>query len=145
MKSISEFRNEEGLLWEIPKIKDLLKSNLEAVVKEYDITFVQWAILSRIYKNKGCNQKTLANMSYRDGATITRILNFLETREFVKREASSKDKREFLIYLTPKGEEVYKNVESVIFDYNNKLESLFDDDELKILNSSLKKLFLYLE
>lgn len=145
MEDAFKFKNEKGITWLIPKVNHLMKSQMEDILKEYDLSLVQWVTLSRIHRIEGCNQKQLAEVSLRNGAAITRTLNSLEDKELVKRKSSPNDKREFRIYLTKKGDQLHKRSEKLLLNYNNEFDSIFTDSEFKKFNSLLNKLFSHLK
>ncbi|MGD8189923.1 MarR family winged helix-turn-helix transcriptional regulator [Brevibacillus ginsengisoli] len=76
---------------------------LNVRLKEYDITPEQWSVLYRLSKQDGINQKEIARRSAKDQPTITRILDALEKKGFVKKQLCPNDRRAFRIYLTDKG------------------------------------------
>lgn len=138
-------RDESSIIWLIPKVRHLLRKSLQDRLINYDLSWVQWTTLSRIYRTEGCNQKKLAEMSIRNGAAITRTLNILESKELVKRENSVNDRREFLIYLTDKGYELYKETEVVMFKCIQEIKSSFNENELDQLEYLVNKLISILE
>jgi DNA-binding MarR family transcriptional regulator len=137
--------DESSIIWLIPKVRHLLRKDLENKLADYDLSWAQWATLSRIYRTEGCNQKKLAEMSIRNGAAITRSLNILENKGLVKRENSTNDRREFLIFLTDKGYKVYKKTELVIFEAIQEIKAAFKENELEKLEALINKLILTLE
>lgn len=142
---VNYIRDETSIIWLIPKVRHLLRKEIEDKLKDYDISWAQWAILSRIYRTEGCNQKKLAEMSIRNSAAITRSLNILENKKLVRRENSAYDKREFLIFLTDKGCELYKKTELVIFQSIQQINSVFSENELEQLEYLIRKLISSLE
>lgn len=137
--------DESSIIWLIPKVRHLLRKDLENKLADYDLSWAQWATLSRIYRTEGCNQKKLAEMSIRNGAAITRSLNILENKGLVKRENSVNDKREFLIFLTDKGYKLYIETEVVIFQAIQEIKSHFKENELEKLEYLINKLISILE
>lgn len=137
--------DENDVLWASFKLRYLIKGKLQKSLKNYDISLDQWIILSRIYQNEGSNQKKLAEVSHKDRAVITRILNILENKGLIERKKSYHDKREFLIYLTDKGNDLYKETSAIISQNSQKINSVFSDSELKQFKSLLDKLGSNLE
>ena len=132
--------DEKDILWASFKLRYFIKGKLQKQLKNYDISLDQWIILSKIYQNEGSNQKNLAEISRKDRAVITRILNILENNGLIKRETSSYDKREFLIYLTDKGNELYRETAAIISHNAHKINSVFSESELEQFKSLLDKL-----
>ena len=72
----------------------------------YDITVEQWTILVNLWRQNGQFQKQLAENTYRDKASVTRLVNGLEQRNLVVRVPDEADQRRNKIYLTKKGKEL---------------------------------------
>ena len=140
-----KYTRDESIPWLVYKARHLLKKGIQNKLKDYDISSEQWSVLNTVYLRKGCNQITLAEILIKDGATITRILNILENKKLVKREKSTHDKREYLIYLTDYGLNLYRKVLPIILQNTNDIDSIFNDNELKQLHYLLNKLVLNLE
>lgn len=68
-----------------------------------DLTPEQWVIVDRLYKKNGQSQTDLANGSYKNAPTISRILDVLERKAIVERQRFDNDRRRYKIFLTPKG------------------------------------------
>lgn len=136
---------EDDILWASFKLRYLIKGKLQNKLKNYDISLDQWIILSLIYQKEGSNQKNLAKVSHKDRAAITRILNILEKKGLVKRKHSYQDKREFLIYLTNKGNDLYIETSAIISQNVQKIKYYFNESELEQFKFLLHKLGSKLE
>ena len=137
--------DETSIVWLTFKARYLLKRKLHDKLKDCDISLDQWGILSRIYRTEGCNQKKLAEISLKDRAAVTRTLNILENKGLVKRKNSSYDKREFLIYLTAKGYDLYNKTSELMSQEAHEINSIFSESELKQLEHLLNKLVSSIE
>ncbi len=140
-----KYTRDETTPWLVYKARHLLKKGIQDKLKDYEISSEQWSVLNTVYIKKGCNQITLAEILLKDGATITRILNILENKKLVTREKSTHDKREYLIYLTEYGLDLYDKVLPVILQNTKEINSVFSDNELKQLHYLLNKLVSNLE
>jgi DNA-binding MarR family transcriptional regulator len=140
-----KYSRDETTPWLVYKARHLLKKRIQNKLKDYDISSEQWSVLNTVYLKKGCNQITLAEILLKDGATITRILNILENKKLVKREKSTHDKREYLIYLTEYGINLYNKALPVVVKNTKETDSIFSDNELKELHYLLNKLVSSLE
>lgn len=83
-----------------------MKNNLAKALKPYHVTPEQWALLIHLWERDGITQKELSEKSLKDQPTTTRILDKLEKRELIRRQANPEDRRAFLIYLTKEGREI---------------------------------------
>lgn len=70
---------------------------------EIDLTPEQWVVVSRLKWDGDMFQTDLANHSFRDKPTVSRIIDLLVKKEIVVRTPDEKDGRRFLISLTRKG------------------------------------------
>lgn len=68
-----------------------------------DITPEQWVVMDRLYSKNDQSQKDLANGSFKDAPTISRIINVLEKKKWVERKPSEEDGRVFNIHQTEEG------------------------------------------
>ncbi|KIX12972.1 MarR family winged helix-turn-helix transcriptional regulator [Dethiosulfatarculus sandiegensis] len=71
-----------------------------------NITAEQWAILSCLWEKEGIHQSAIAVKIGKDRHTITRMLNLLEKKGFIKRVPTNEDKRRLNVYLTDSGKEI---------------------------------------
>ena len=78
-----------------------LQRNLKVV--KLNITSEQWTILYHLWHEEGLTQQELANLTFRDKPSITRLINNLEKMGLVIRVNDKQDRRSNLIYLTKEG------------------------------------------
>ncbi len=90
---------------------------LNKKIKDVNLTFGLYPILITIYKKDDIIQEDLAKIFHLNQSTITRNLDKLEKKEFIKR---TPHKRKKIINLTPKGEEIVEN----IIGYNEEWDEL---------------------
>ncbi|MGO0059890.1 MarR family winged helix-turn-helix transcriptional regulator [Brevibacillus fluminis] len=88
------------------KISNLLMHRL----KEHDITPEQWAVLYRVSEREGMIQKEIAERAGKDRPTTTRILDALEAKGFVVKQAGEQDRRSFLVFSTEKGRALIEQI-----------------------------------
>lgn len=81
------------------KISNLLMYRL----REHEITPEQWSVLYRVSENEGMIQKDIAERAGKDRPTTTRILDALEAKGFVTKQAGRTDRRSFVVFATDKG------------------------------------------
>jgi len=71
-----------------------------------DVTPVQYAILQMVYNQPGTDQRTLARNIALDTSTTAGVVDRLEARGLLLRNASPGDRRVRLLTLTPDGEQL---------------------------------------
>jgi len=79
--------------------------------ERHGVTPVQYAALQRIGIAPGVDQRTLARAIGLDTSTIAGVVDRLETRGLMQRNASPEDRRVRLLTLTEAGEELLEAIE----------------------------------
>jgi MarR family transcriptional regulator for hemolysin len=146
-----KFFLDESLGAALYKSNVLLRNKLQKELKTFEITIEQWSILKALYQQneidqeKMFNQKELAQKCCKDKASLTRILDILEKKDLVKRENSSKDRREFLIFISTKGKNLVENIIPVVQGDAERVMSIYTEEERLMLEDLLNKLITGLE
>lgn len=78
-----------------------LQRNLKVI--PCSLTSEQWSIMYHLWKEEGLTQQELADHTYRDKPSVTRLINNLEKLGLVIRVNDKQDRRSNLIYLTKEG------------------------------------------
>lgn len=98
----------------------------------------QVMIIKMIDEKKGTKQKELVNVTKREKATITKALQRLEKRDFIKRINEDTDKRSTTIFLTAKGIKLKKSINNLKSEQMSWIENVLSEEDLdnflKILN-----------
>lgn len=77
--------------------------NRNFITDGFDITHDQWSVLVYLFNCDGNSQQKIAEKTYRDKVSITKILDNLEKHELVFRVVDENDRRIKRIFLTKKG------------------------------------------
>jgi MarR family transcriptional regulator, transcriptional regulator for hemolysin len=118
----------------------------DAFVKAgYDITVDQWLVLKKIWDSEQINQAELAAALFKDTASITRILQILVRKKLVKKDFKESDRRHFLLSLTAKGEQFFKQVQGFVKSMRTQGVNDFSDSEKDAIKKLLLKMIKNLE
>ncbi|GAB2685221.1 MarR family transcriptional regulator [Aliiglaciecola sp. 3_MG-2023] len=98
----------ESLLVSLRKVIRAIDLYSKKLSKETGLTAPQLIVLQHISFSDGVMVKDIANSINLSSATVTSILDRLESRGFVIRERSAIDKRKVEIHLTAEGKEAIK-------------------------------------
>ena len=90
-------------------------------VEEVNLTYGLYPFLIEIYKHDGISQEDLAKLLYLNESTVTRGLNKLEKKGFVKK---TPEKRKKIITITDEGAEIAKKV----MNYDEKWDEIIKKD-----------------
>jgi len=96
-----------------------MKQFYQKMLKEANtgITVDQWILLKTIHKNDGLSQFEIANQTFKDAPTVTRIIDLLAGKELIERVANPNDRRKFNICLTNKGKQKIEEVLPIVLDF----------------------------
>lgn len=71
-----------------------------------EITIEQWTVLNVLWDKDGQSQQELANSTFRDKPSITRLIDNLEKQHLVVRIPDKADRRTNLVFLTHKAKKL---------------------------------------
>jgi len=123
------------------KLMKLSFSRILLNYPELDVTVDQWVVLQLIAQKGTMNQYEIAEAAFKDAPTITRMIDLMEGKNLVIREADPEDKRRFVIKLTSEGLEKYQFIKPIVHDFRDRAYEGLTTSELKILDKTLKKIF----
>ena len=79
-----------------------------------DITPDQWVLLDTLNQKGKLSQKEISQLSFKDAATISRIIEKLVIQELVTKASAALDKRKTTIALTPKGKSLVERCQQEV-------------------------------
>jgi len=109
------------------------------------ITPEQWTILLFLSFEDGINQQELANITFKDRPSITRLLDKLEKAALIVRLADKTDKRTNLVYITKTGLSTAQKARTIALDTMKIALNGITEEEVKFGEQILKKIFKNLE
>jgi DNA-binding MarR family transcriptional regulator len=129
----------DRLIYQVFMAQHRLSTYLKRVltVRGITVTMTQAGILFLLRQKNGQSMSELSRALFIDNSTITGLVDRLERTGFVRRDASSGDRRMFRIYVTPQGVEESKKAKVVIKEVNGKIKSGFSNDEMEIFKRVL--------
>ncbi len=97
---------DEVFIYLIERTEKQTKRYANAALKNagVEITPEQWAILKRISERAVINQREISDLTFKDPASVTRALDVLEEKGWVKRMEMENDRRAYNLFLTEAGE-----------------------------------------
>lgn len=122
-----------------------IKRMMESRLKIYDATHLQFSILVNLYKNNVKTQKEILKYVNGDEASITRLIDRLESKGLIKRVKSTEDKRKKHLVLTHIGVSLAKKTIACAQEVNQEIVKDLDKDEAKQLLELLQKVHLSLD
>lgn len=135
------------------KLSDIIFYSIEKSIKTYrqfaqkniakagiEITIDQWLVLKTIEEDNSIAQKDIAIKTFKDVASITRIIELLVQKGYLSRKLKSEDRRRSELTLTTEGDTIIKKMQPYI--QINRAHALKDitDEEIANLHSTLSKI-----
>nr|WKN35263.1 MarR family transcriptional regulator [Tunicatimonas sp. TK19036] len=133
-------KSDNSLLTLVGKASRLMSNQISKNLSAYQVTAEQWAILNSLWKQDGQTQQQLANLTNKNKASITHLIDNLEKRKLVKRVTDEQDRRNKLIMLTSDGTELQDILTKVVKQTVKDMTKGLDKKELKGCRKALKKL-----
>ena len=109
------------------RLQDVFFYSLESAIKSYrrfaqarveeggfDITIDQWLVLKTIEESPAASQQEIAAVVFKDFASVTRIIQLLESKDYVRRQTHQTDGRRSSLRLTRAGAALIRDLEPVI-------------------------------
>jgi DNA-binding MarR family transcriptional regulator len=106
-----------------------------------DITIDQWVVLQVLNKEDGLSQFQIAQATYKDAPTITRIIDLLCHKGLTVRVKDPSDRRRFRIQLSDQGRAKIEEVLPIIQNARSKAWNGLDAQRMDQLMDSLNKVF----
>ena len=131
----------------IYKTSQIMRNYAEKLLKPYDLTVEQFHLLKQTSLDNGISQNVICQLVEKKPANITRILDRLEKKKWVKRQPNPSDRRSSLVFLTSEGDRIIDEVSTLFESYSGRfVEGISPGDEdlfrsvLEKINNNLNKL-----
>ena len=122
-------------------IKDYRKvsqKNISKIVK--DITIDQCLVLIILNKDAKISQNELANLIFKDNASITRMIELMVKKDYLNRTIHKEDRRKFNLEITQKGATTLGLISPIITLNRKTALNGFSLDEIALLDKMLHKI-----
>lgn len=140
-----KFDMDNSLGFILNKTALLSKAHFNNYLKEYDISPEQWSLVFRVVERSGLTQKELSDSTYKDQANITRSIDRLEQKGFLKRIENPNDRRSFQLVPTQDAIALVERIIPLSQAFNAQLTQSFSEEETKMLIALLNKVHHNLE
>jgi DNA-binding MarR family transcriptional regulator len=115
-------------------LQESFKSN------DLDLTKEQMLVLKKLHDNDGLNQNELACLLLRNKSSLTRLLTKMESKNYILRKQSVKDKRVNNVFLTQTGKDTFLKSKPVIKKMLTEMELSVSKEEKEQIINTLKKI-----
>ncbi len=130
------------IFFQLAKANQLASRFLSQKVSELNLTPVQALVLGFLNQEDQITSAELGKKTELDSATLTGILDRLETAGLIERKSNPDDRRSIHIYLTPKGNELSREAIGAIVTANVEFLQVLTKEQKRQLFEIIKKLRL---
>ena len=136
---------QEKIGLEIRKLNHEMNRNLELQVKAEgidEVTLMHGWIMRYLYENreKEIYQKDIEKHLSIGRSTVTSIIQLMEKKGFIERQAVQSDARLKKVLLTEKGEKTHETIEALIIQLNQNMMEGIEPEELQTFLEVLSKI-----
>ncbi len=126
-----------------PKLRLVAKESrafFEEELGRSGVTFATWTVLATLKLEGPMIQRRLAQYLSIEGPTLTRHLETMERRGIVLRTRSGSDRRAVTVEVTPEGDAMYAQIESIALRSHERMLEGISDGEIEQLSRLLEKI-----
>lgn len=108
--------NTRILIQSLIKVQSSFRQSIQRNLKKHgvDLTFEMLQTMVFLWRQDGINQQEIATQIFKDKASMTYLINHLETKGLVRRQEDPTDRRNNHIYLTESGKEYGVRVKPIL-------------------------------
>lgn len=117
----SSLQNAEQMVEASRRLVRALQLRDRACCADHGLSAAQWHALRALFEQGPATMHELADRVHVTRSTLTRIVDLLEKKNFVKRRASQSDRRQIQVGLTRKGEELSIDVHAGILQASREI------------------------
>ena len=130
---------------ELLRAREAAMARFRPVLREHGLTEQQWRVIRVLADNEGIDASEVAARSYLLAPSLTRILQFLEKENLVRRSADRNDQRRSVLNLTEKGRKVFDSVGPDSERRYEEIEAEFGAERLRQLYELLADFYTTLD
>lgn len=117
-----------------------IDKHLTAKLEPYGISIPQSFILLCLEAENGLTLKEIGNRTLIDSSSMTVLVDKLEKDQLVERQLDPQDRRAIRVFMTPKGEEIARNVAAQGSAFNSHLYDLVGEGYQKEFVHGIKNI-----
>lgn len=108
---------------------------------EVNLTIDQWIVFKRIADQDGVSLKKVADTTYKDPASVTRLVDVLVKKEMIVKVMDEVDRRRYNLHLTAMGKQEYQRLVPFIQELRRKGIEDLSKEEVSQLAGLLDRIY----
>jgi DNA-binding MarR family transcriptional regulator len=139
------FHLHDSMGYLIKRSQRLLQERIEGLFEQQNFTLQQWVVLMYLRDGLATTTADMCRDLHHDSGAMTRLVDQLESRKLIERRRSADDRRVVELSLTKTGAEVLETLIPTACNALNTALDGFTREEVKMLQSMLRRLIGRLE
>ncbi len=138
---------DNALAFWVHRVYQATRNEIYRVFRERgtELTPEQWVVLVRLWERDGRSQNELCDSTFRDRPTMSRMVDALQARGLVTREAHPTDKRARMVYLTREAKALKPKLVPAARGIVDRMLAGIPNEDLVTTRRTLQKIFDNLE
>ena len=132
---------QHSLPMELLKAREAAMSRFRPMLRRHGLTEQQWRVIRALAAYQKIDASEIARKSFLLAPSLTRILQFLERANLIKRSSDANDQRRSVFALTAKGRRIYDEVGPDSELLYAEIEKEFGVDKLETLYTLLAEFY----
>jgi DNA-binding MarR family transcriptional regulator len=129
--------NDVTLLYLVKQVELAVRSRLDTVTAEFDLTSLQYTALTVLARKPGLTSAQLARNSFVRAQTMAQMTTYLEEKSLVRRETDPSSKRQLLLFLTETGADVVLQLQKPVADIERVLVEKLTPKQVREFRAAL--------
>lgn len=122
----------------IKEYRRFAQRNLNKTIDK--ITIDQALLLTFHNKHPELSQKELAELMFKDNASITRMIELMTKKDYLKRLVNKEDRRKYNLTITVKGEKILSDINEIVLSNREAALTGITKEEIAQVTKTLNKL-----
>jgi DNA-binding MarR family transcriptional regulator len=139
------FHLRDSIGYLVKRSQRLMQERIEVLFERQGFTLQQWVVLMYVRDRLAVTIADICRDLHHDSGAMTRLVDQLEARKLIERQRSADDRRVVELSLTDAGAEVLETLVPTACDALNTALDGFTREEVKMLQSMLRRLIGRLE
>jgi len=127
------------LLYLVKQVELAIRQRLEEVASSRDLTALQYTALTVLERHPGMTSAVLARSSFVRAQTMAEMVTYLLDRGLVKRERDPDNRRQYLLSLSKKGQQVIDRLRPAVEAIEEEMVEPLDRGEVQTLRTYLSR------
>lgn len=125
----------------LSRVGAAVRAGFKDVLARWGIRPLQYLILLVLDTRGGVSQQELCTAAGIDSGNMVELLDGLEALQYAERARDPRDRRRYVVTITPRGRSALTELRQAIADYNRHFLSPLTEQELEQLAATLGKLY----